>query len=78
MWFCGETQNLLDNARQAAAQNADFIVANDVMKPGAGFGVDTNIATILTPEGQTEYPLMRKEALADVILDRALALLEAR
>lgn len=77
--FAAETQNLLENAAaKLRRKNADFIVANDVMKPGAGFGVDTNIATILTPEGKTEYPLMRKEALADVILDRALALLEAR
>ena len=50
-------------------KNADLIVANDVSQPGAGFNVDTNIATLITAAGAKEYPLRTKRALADDILD---------
>ena len=47
--FAAETENLLDNARRKLdKKNLDMIVANDVTKAGAGFDVDTNIATIIT------------------------------
>lgn len=75
--FAAETQNLLENAAgKLRRKNADFIVANDVSKPGAGFHVDTNIATILTETDRQEYPLMQKEALAQIILEKAAQLLE--
>ena len=46
-----------------------MVVANDVKREGAGFDVDTNIATLITKTGETDLPLMSKSDLADVILD---------
>ena len=70
--FSAETENLLKNARgKLAAKNADLAVANDVTAEGAGFYTDTNIVSIITADGNvTDYPLMTKRALADIILDR--------
>ena len=45
---------------------------NDVSQPGAGFNFDTNIATLITPDSQTEYPLRTKKQLAEDILDAVL------
>ena len=76
--FAAETEHLLENAaRKLERKNLDMIVANDVSKPGAGFNVDTNIATLLTRAGASERPLQSKAALAQDILDQALAVREA-
>ncbi len=73
--FAAETENLVENAKaKLKKKNADMIVANDVSKPGAGFTVDTNIATLITAEGVLERPLQSKVQLADDILDMALSL----
>lgn len=74
--FAAETNDLIENAsKKVKKKNLDFIVANDLTKEGAGFGVDTNIVKILHREGKIEeLPIMEKEALADEILDRAKAL----
>jgi len=73
--FAAETENLHDNAeKKLDRKNLDMIVANDVTKPGAGFDVDTNIASILTDDGVEDLPLMKKTELAQVIFDRALKL----
>jgi len=73
--FAAETENLHDNAeKKLDRKNLDMIVANDVTKPGAGFDVDTNIASIMTDDGVEELPLMKKTELAQVIFDRALTL----
>jgi phosphopantothenoylcysteine decarboxylase/phosphopantothenate--cysteine ligase len=39
---------------------------------GAGFGVDTNVVTLITPDGTRELPLMSKADVADAILDEIL------
>ena len=72
--FSAETEDLLANARKKlAAKNADFAVANDVTKEGAGFDVDTNIATLVGRNGDIrECALMSKRELADVILDAVI------
>ncbi|MBR4081543.1 MAG: bifunctional phosphopantothenoylcysteine decarboxylase/phosphopantothenate--cysteine ligase CoaBC [Clostridia bacterium] len=68
--FAAETHDVLANARKKLAKkNLDMIVANDVSQPGAGFNVDTNIATLITADGMTECPLRTKRELADDILD---------
>lgn len=69
--FCAETTDLIDNANKKIKQkNADMIVANDVTKSGAGFEVDTNIATIITKDNKSiDCQLMSKYDLADVVLD---------
>ena len=52
------------------AKNADMVVANDVTQEGAGFNVDTNVATIITKDSVTPLDKMDKSMLAGVILDK--------
>lgn len=48
-----------------------MIVVNNIVKEGAGFGTDTNIASIIDKDGETkDYEIMSKYAMADVILNR--------
>jgi phosphopantothenoylcysteine decarboxylase / phosphopantothenate---cysteine ligase len=78
--FAVETENLVENARnKMKKKNMDIIVANDVTKEGAGFGYDTNIIKILSPEGRIEnIPLMSKMEVADRILDRVKKIITSR
>lgn len=72
--FAAETNDLIENASgKLMNKGADIVVANDVTKEGAGFGTDTNIATIIRKDGVIK-PLekMPKRELADVILDNIL------
>ena len=66
LFVCGfsmETENLLENsAAKLQRKNMDMIVANNLKTPGAGFGVDTNVVTILTREGAEPLPLQSKDA----------------
>ncbi|MBR1573099.1 MAG: bifunctional phosphopantothenoylcysteine decarboxylase/phosphopantothenate--cysteine ligase CoaBC [Lachnospiraceae bacterium] len=69
--FAMETENLLENATaKLAKKNADMIVANSIATEGAGFGVDTNVATLITSDGAESLDMMSKEELAKIILDR--------
>ena len=70
--FAAETEDLVANAgRKLTQKNLDLIVANDVSQEGAGFNVDTNIVKLLFRDGRVEeLPLMGKEELAGIILDR--------
>lgn len=69
--FAAETTDGETNAKnKLIAKNADMAVLNDVTAVGAGFDVDTNIATLITSSGAERLELMSKSALADVILDR--------
>ena len=69
--FAMETENLLENATaKLAKKNADMIVANSIATEGAGFGVDTNVATLITSDGAESLNMMSKEELAKIILDR--------
>jgi phosphopantothenoylcysteine decarboxylase / phosphopantothenate---cysteine ligase len=74
--FAAETHDLLHNAQQKLAEkNLDLIVANDVSLPGAGFAADTNIVKLIDRRGNIEeLPLMGKEEVADLILDRVVKL----
>jgi phosphopantothenoylcysteine decarboxylase/phosphopantothenate--cysteine ligase len=78
--FALETDDLEANARaKLAAKDLDLIVANPAGEPGAGFGSATNRVTLLSRAGEVEHlPLMSKEAVADVILDRVAGLLRGR
>ena len=78
--FAAETQNLMEYAkRKLEKKNLDFIVANDVTAPGAGFQGETNIARMIFRDGKVEeYPLMKKTELAAAILDHVEKLLRAR
>ncbi len=70
--FCMETQDLIENAtKKLNSKNLDFIVANDLSQQGSGFGVDTNIITIIDKSGEkTKYDIMSKREVAEVILDK--------
>ena len=73
--FAAETQQVTDNAvKKLHKKNLDMIVANDVTAEGAGFGVDTNIVTLITHQGLTPLPKMTKRQVGDRILDEALKL----
>lgn len=68
--FAAETNDVVGYARSKMEKKGlDLVVANDITKEGAGFNTDTNIATIITREGENELPLMSKRELADRILD---------
>lgn len=68
--FSMETQNMLENSRaKIVKKNLDMIVANNLKVAGAGFGTDTNVITIITPDSEKEFPLMSKQEAADRILD---------
>ena len=72
--FAAETESLLKNAaKKLNGKNLDLIVANDVGQTGAGFNVDTNIVRLLFRDGRVEeLPLMEKDDVANVILDRVM------
>ena len=76
--FAAETEALLENARQKmVAKNLDLIVANDVMAVGAGFGSDNNKVNIIHRDGRIEeLPLLPKEQIAHLILDRVVGIVQ--
>lgn len=73
--FAAETEQLIPHAQsKLQKKNLDLIVANDITAAGAGFNVDTNIATLITPTSQDPRPLQSKRALADDILSKVMSL----
>ena len=72
-FLCGfsmETEHVLENSRKKlASKNADMICANSIRTAGAGFGVDTNILTLITADTEEELPLLSKDEAAHRILD---------
>lgn len=73
--FSMETENMLENSkRKLTSKNIDMICANNLKTDGAGFGVDTNIITIITPENVIELPLQSKEDVANAIINHAIKL----
>lgn len=77
--FAAETNDVLAHAQgKLERKNLDMIVANDVTLPGAGFDVDTNVVTLITRDEAVSLPLMRKDEVADRILDRVLTLVHDR
>lgn len=75
--FAAESQQLLDNARSKLQKKSlDLIAANDITAPDAGFAVDTNRVVLLDAQGGVEtLPLMNKEEVAEIILQRVIQLL---
>lgn len=70
--FSMETENLIENSRaKLLKKNADMICANNLKVEGAGFGVDTNVITVITKDRITELPLLSKDAAANQILSIA-------
>lgn len=75
-FICGfsmETDNVIENSRaKLNKKNCDMICANSLRTEGAGFGVDTNVITLITAEGETELPMMSKDEAAHRILDKCI------
>ena len=67
--FAAETADVIEYAaRKLHSKRVDLIVANDVGHPGAGFEVETNIASFVTAAGVQSFPLETKTALASRII----------
>jgi phosphopantothenoylcysteine decarboxylase/phosphopantothenate--cysteine ligase len=77
--FAAETGSLDRAVEKAARKRVDLLVANDISQPDAGFGVETNRVTLIAPGADPEaWPLLSKREVADRLLDRVVALLDAR
>ncbi len=71
--FSMETENMLENSKKKLdSKNVDMICANNLKTEGAGFGVDTNVITLISKNEVRELPLQSKEAAAHAILDHAI------
>lgn len=79
LFVCGfsmETENLLANSsKKLTKKKLDMIVANSLRTEGAGFGVDTNVVTLITNDGAQELPLMSKEDVAGQIFDKITSMM---
>lgn len=74
LFVCGfsmETKDLLQNSTaKLHKKKMDMIVANNVKVEGAGFGVDTNVVTLITKDTVEELPLQSKDEVAMRIADK--------
>lgn len=77
--FAAETSRDLAKARRKLeSKNLDLICLNDVTEPGAGFDVDTNILTLVSPNAVMALPKMSKRQAADRLLDEVLKIRKAK
>lgn len=77
--FAAETQNLEEHARRKLGEKSlDAIAANDVSQPDAGFDVETNRVTWITPNSTQQWPLEEKSLVARRLWDEVLALRAAK
>jgi len=74
--FAAETEDLEVNAvKKLNEKNLDIIAANRIGEMGSGFESDTNRVTLFYKDGSREVlPVMEKEAVAHLLLDRILSL----
>ena len=69
--FALETHDELAHAQEKMARkNLDMIVMNSLQDAGAGFRVDTNKVTIITPTHKESLPLQSKSDVAREIIKR--------
>lgn len=70
--FAAESEKLLAHARaKLERKGLDFLIANDITAPDAGFEVDTNRVIILGADGsQTPLALATKTRIAEAIIER--------
>lgn len=73
LFVCGfsmETRDMLENSQaKLERKKLDMIAANNLKVAGAGFGVETNVITVITADGAEELPLMGKDEVAHHLLD---------
>lgn len=76
--FAAETENAVQNAQdKLSRKNLDLIVVNNLKEPGCGFAVSTNRVSLIGRDGEVEeIPMMEKEELAHLILDRTAVLIK--
>ena len=68
-----EKENMLENSRiKVQKKNMDMIVENNIKVEGAGFGMDSNVMTIITGEEEISLRMLCKEETAARILDQIL------
>src|SRR5690606_9664505 len=73
--FSAETQDATVNAKDKfIKKNADMAVANNVTLEGAGFDIDTNIASLIFKDKIVNLDKMLKTELAEIIFDNILTL----
>ena len=77
--FALETKSLMENAQaKLESKGFDMIVANEAEAEGAGFEVETNHVLLLGADVKAEeLPLLHKDEVAEVILDRASGIMES-
>ena len=72
LFVCGfsmETEHMLENSqKKLSKKKLDMIVANNLKTQGAGFGVETNVVTLITPDWVEELPLLGKDQVAGKLL----------
>ena len=75
-FLCGfsmETKDMLENSRRKLVhKNLDMIVANNLKVAGAGFGVDTNVITMITQGKEIALEMMSKDEAAEQVLDEIM------
>ncbi|OUN86128.1 phosphopantothenoylcysteine decarboxylase [Flavonifractor sp. An52] len=75
-FLCGfsmETRDMVENSKKKLEKkHIDLIAANNLKQAGAGFGVDTNVLTLIAADGAKELPLMSKEEAAHTLLDEIM------
>ena len=75
-FLCGfsmETRDMVENSKKKLEKkHIDLIAANNLKQAGAGFGVDTNVLTLIAADGAKELPLMSKEEAAHALLDEIM------
>lgn len=76
--FALETENGVANAtKKLNKKNLDLVVLNNPLEPGAAFGGDTNIVSIINKDKQVEtLPKLPKIKVAEIILDKAVEILQ--
>ena len=72
LFVCGfsmETEHMLENSQKKRSnKKLDMIVANNLKTQGAGFGVETNVVTLITQDWVEELPLLGKDEVAGKLL----------
>lgn len=78
--FALETENGVENATEKLnTKNLDLIVLNNPLEPGAAFGGDTNIVSIINKDKQVEtFTKLPKTRVAEIILNKAVEILQDR
>jgi phosphopantothenoylcysteine decarboxylase/phosphopantothenate--cysteine ligase len=70
-------EQLLEAAKEKLGEGLDMVVANDLARPGAGFGFETNEVLIVTPLGSKSMRASKAD-IAKFILDAAVAKLRGK